>query len=156
MERFICTSPMSNPVTPPLDDFTYSRSPEGIHELRFHRLSTEALDECFKQIDIVFTEAEANKPLLLLTHMYEMSDPFLAAQLWGRVRRVLAKHPDYPFIYDAILYLDKSLFRVLLTLASQITKLYRTEVSFFSVDEREKATAWLLEKRDQFTLRRSS
>jgi hypothetical protein len=125
--------------------FTYNKLDSGIHELNLHTASPEAYIQCFACLEQIFAQNKPDKPLLLLTNLYQFEIQ-RAADVWRLSRNLLVKYPQKRPLYNAVVYTSPGTISALITAMSQIASVFGARVYFCRVEEQEKAVNWLLER----------
>jgi hypothetical protein len=125
------------------EECTYIALPDGIHKLTLLASSNLALDQCFYHLDIIFYQADLNKPLLLLSDIRESGIPPIR-HLWRHGRYLFERYPQLPPIYNAIVYRHNVIASGLTPVINQLAALYGAQ-AYFSQEETD-AIRWLLER----------
>jgi hypothetical protein len=125
--------------------FAYNNLDSGIHELNLYTVAPEAYTECFACLEHIFAQNPPDKPLLLLTNLYQF-DIQRAADVWRLSRKLLVKYPQKRPLYNAVAYSSPGTISVLITAMSQIASVFGARVYFCRAEEKEKAINWLLER----------
>jgi hypothetical protein len=128
-----------------LPHFAYNLLGSGIHELNLYTASPEAYMQCFVCLDSIFAQTSTEKPLLLLTNLYQF-DMQRAADVWRLSRKLLVKYPQKRPLYNAVVYTSPGTISALITAMSQIAGVFGARVYFCHTAEQEKAVNWLLER----------
>jgi hypothetical protein len=129
----------------PTQHFSYKHLDSGIHELNLYTAAPEAYTECFACLDQIFAQNPPDKPLLLLTNLYQF-DMQRATDVWRLSRKLLVKYPQKRPLYNAVAYSSPGTISALITAMSQIASVFGARVYFCPAAEQEKAINWLLER----------
>lgn len=122
----------------------YSRLDNGIHEFKFIRPKTEAIDQWLAQTTDVLKqmpEGEEYRAILNLLDYSMLPVNYVITQ----VRAWQKEHPNYKTGRIAIVYKSGAILGLSETITNLLTRPLKLSIRFFSTSRRDEAIEWLLD-----------